>query len=239
MHHLVDNDVTQHVACQAPTVAYSIQSVCWMLLNVNRLLLLALPVALGNCDADHSRPPARVRPTPSVAQGQEPLPQVPAPADSGLTGWLEPIRANFRRINTIRRWSAAVNRGLDEPGEGGEATFYYANGRLEKIEARHYGEMGQRRVYYYLLSGQPSFVLERSYRYNRPLYYDSAVMREAHDTQAFAFDSSEVEEQRSYFVQGRLVHRLPRPAPGAPAAQFLRQEQDRIKAEFRAVLNSR
>jgi hypothetical protein len=164
---------------------------------------------------------------------------VPAAGDRGLTDPLGPIRANFRRINAIRQWSSTVNRSLDEPGEGGEATFYYANGRLEKIEARHYGEMGQRRVQYYLLSGQPSFVLEKSYRYNRPMYYDSAAMQAAHDTEAFAFDSSEVDEQRSYFAQGRLVHRLPQPPAGTPATPFLRQEQNRIKDEFQAVLSSR
>ncbi|MBF9221318.1 hypothetical protein [Hymenobacter ruricola] len=161
------------------------------------------------------------------------------PADSGRADPLGPIRANFRRINAIRQWSATVKRDLDEPGEGGEATFYYAHGRLEKVVARHYGEMGQRQVCYYLLGGQPSFVLEKLYRYNRPLYYDSAAMRAAHDTAAFAFDSSEVEEQRSYFAQGRLIRQLPRPAPGTPTAQVLQQEQNRLKTEFQTVLRSR
>jgi hypothetical protein len=71
------------------------------------------------------------------------------------------------------------------------------------------------------------------------MYYDSAAMQAAHDTAAFAFDSSEVEEQRSYFVQGRLIRQLPQPAPDTPTTQFLRREQNRIKAEFRAVLSSR
>ena len=208
--------------------------------KISGLLPFVLGAALGNGGFDRSQAPASAPPTPAGTSRPKPAPQVATrPANRGLTARLGPIRANFRRINAIQQWSAVVNAGLDEPGEGGEATFYYAKGRLEKLAVRHYGEMGQRRVDYYLLSGQLSFVLEKSYRYNRPIYYDSAAMRAEHDTEAFAFDASEVEEQRSYFAQGRLLHRLPRPAPGPPATRFLQQEQNRIKAEFRAVLRNR
>lgn len=57
-----------------------------------------------------------------------------------LSGRLKPIRENFRRINSIAKWTAVVTKELSESTEGGEATFYYSNGALEKIETKEFGE---------------------------------------------------------------------------------------------------
>ena len=212
-----------------------------MLLKPNGFFLLVLGAALGSCGSDQFRPP--IAHAPATAP-----PAVPSPAlhqaamvraGSGLVGLLRPIRANFQRISTISRWSSVVTRDLEEPGEGGEATFYYADERLEKVVTRHFGEMGQQQADYYLLNGQLSFVLEKLYRYNRPIYYDSTAMQQALDTEAFAFDSSAVAERRSYFAQNQLVHQIPRSGPAASVTQPLPQEQERINAEFQAALNSR
>lgn len=214
---------------------------CSMLFKTNGFFVLVLGAALGSCGSDQSRPPIAQPPATAPSEVlSQPLPRAASvPAGSGLAGLLGPIRTNFRRINTIGRWSSVVTRDLEEPGEGGEATFYYADKRLEKVVARHFGEMGQRQVDYYLLNGQLSFVLEKAYRYNRPMYYDSTAMQQAHDTEAFAFDSSAVAERRSYFAQNRLVHQIPRSGPDAPVTQSLQQEQERINAEFQAALSSR
>jgi hypothetical protein len=131
-------------------------------------------------------------------------------------------------------------RSLDEPGEGGEATFYYANSQLEKVVARHFGEISQQRATYYLLKGQPSFVLEQAYSYNRPMYYNAAASKQSHDTEAFDFDKSTVEESRSYFAHGQLVQQLSNQDCGAPfAAAYLQEEQQRLLIDFQAVMSVR
>lgn len=90
-----------------------------------------------------------------------------------LTDRLKPIRANFKRINSNTKWSSITKRDIEgESAEGGEAVFYEQKGRLEKITARLYGEMGQVLTEYYLLNGNLSFVFEKIYIYNRPLFYD-------------------------------------------------------------------
>ncbi|GAB3637366.1 hypothetical protein GCM10027422_29560 [Hymenobacter arcticus] len=169
---------------------------------------------------------------------------MPTAADTAnrpdLAAQLRPIRANVRRIDGTTEWSATAVRSLDEPGEGGEATFYYAHGQLEKVVARHFGEMSQQWVSYYLRQGQPSFVLEQAYTYNRPMYYNAATSKQTHDNESFDFDKSTVEESRSYFAHGQLVQQLSNQDCGAPfAADYLREEQRRLLAEFQAVMSTR
>jgi hypothetical protein len=50
-----------------------------------------------------------------------------------LTGRLKPIRENFKRINSISKWTSVAKQELNESTEGGEATFYYSNSILEKL----------------------------------------------------------------------------------------------------------
>ncbi|WP_118975197.1 hypothetical protein [Taibaiella koreensis] len=158
------------------------------------------------------------------------------PANEYLQQKLQPIRDNFKRINSTTRWSRIKKIDLPQTGEGGIATFYYQKGKLEKIVSRQFGETFQQLNEYYLLNGQLSFVLERYYRYNRPIYYDSTAMKAANDTEAFAIDSSEIEEDRSYFERGTLLHLVNNQDCGAPfAADYLKEEQQRILADYKRL----
>lgn len=151
---------------------------------------------------------------------------------------LKPIQDNFKRINTIpnKEWSLIFSKDLDEPGEGGVATFYFYNDSLSKIVARHYGEMGQMLVEYYLLNGKLSFVLEKSINYNRPFNYDAAQAKENGDSVAFDIDKSEITEDRSYFKDGVLLHQVNNQDCGAPFAnEYLAEEQKRILTEFKSL----
>ena len=155
------------------------------------------------------------------------------PVNEYLTDRLKPIRANFKRINSITNWTSIDTEELSESTEGGEAKFYYQNGRLEKIVARHYGETFQLLTEYYLLNGKLSFVFERRHKYNRPLYYDTTAMKENNDTEAFDFDKSEIIEDRSYFENGKLLHQINNQDCGSPFADdYLLEEQKRIKNYF-------
>jgi len=72
------------------------------------------------------------------------------PVNEYLTERLKPIRANFKRINSIVDWTAIKTKDVWETTEGGEAKFYYLNGQLEKITTRHFGETFQLLTEYYL-----------------------------------------------------------------------------------------
>ena len=150
-----------------------------------------------------------------------------------LADRLKPIRENFRRINSIATWTSTEQKELNESTEGGQATFYYSNGVLEKIVTRHFGETFQQLTEYYLLKGKLSFVFEKSYKYNRPIYYDSTSMKENKDNQAFDFEKSEIIEDRSYFDNEKLIHQVNNQDCGSPfASDYLSKEQMRLKTDF-------
>jgi hypothetical protein len=150
-----------------------------------------------------------------------------------LAGRLKPIRENFKRINSISKWTSVDKKELDESTEGSEATFYYSNSILEKIATRHFGETFQQLTEYYLLNGQLSFVFEKSYKYNRPIYYDSSSTKENNDNQVFDFKKSEITEDRSYFDNEKLIHQVNNQDCGSPFADdYLLKEQKRISAAF-------
>lgn len=150
---------------------------------------------------------------------------------------LKPIRKNFKRINSITNWTTIDKKELWETTESGEATFYYLDKQLEKITTRHFGETFQQLTEYYLKNGQLSFVLEKSYKYNRPIYHDSALMKESYDTVTFDFEKSEIIEDRSYFDKGELLHQLNNQDCGSPFAQdYLIKEEKRIRKNYEKLI---
>ncbi len=159
-------------------------------------------------------------------------------ANEYLKDRLKPIQANFKRINSIAKWTSIRKKSIEgESAEGGEATYYYKNNRLEKIMARHYGETGQSLIEYYLLNGKLSFVFEKDYQYNRPLFYDAKVMKENNDTEAFDFEKSEITETRNYFEGGSLLHIVNSQDCGAPFSRNYMKEQDKsLKDDFKRLL---
>lgn len=158
-------------------------------------------------------------------------------ADEYLKKQLKPIQANFKRINSITKWTSIKKKNIEgESAEGGEATFYFKNNRLEKVLARHYGETGQILIEYYLLNGHLSFVFEKDYQYNRPLFYDAKAMKENNDTEAFDLKKSEITETRNYFEKGNLVHRVNSQDCGAPfSGDYMAEEEKRMTEDFRRL----
>ena len=164
--------------------------------------------------------------------------QEDVPVNEYLSDILKPIRANFKRINSITTWTSVDTEGLWETTEGGEATYYYQNEQLEKIITRHYSETGQLLTEYYLKNEELSFVFEKQLTYNRPFYYDTIAMKENNDTEVFDFDKSEIIEDRSYFENGKLVHQINSQYCGAPFANdYLLEEQKRIRADFDKLID--
>jgi len=158
---------------------------------------------------------------------------------SYLENRLEPIRENFKRINSKSHWTSIKKKELFQSTEGGEATFYFSDNGLEKIIARQFGEGGQNLTEYYLLNGALSFVFDKSISYNRPIYYDSLAMIENNDNQYFDLKMSEFVEERFYFERGKLIHIINDLDCGAPMEEgFLKKEEQRVAAKFDLILKS-
>ncbi|KPE53237.1 hypothetical protein AOB46_03530 [Chryseobacterium indologenes] len=161
--------------------------------------------------------------------------------NASLENRLKPIRSNFKRINSIKKWTIIEKRDVEgESAEGGEAVFYEQKGKLEKITARLYGEMGQIFIEYYLLDGKLSFVFEKNYHYNRPLYYNEKAMKENNDTEAFDFKKSKITENRNYFEKGNLIHIINTEGRGISfSSEYISEEQKRISELYEKLLKLR
>lgn len=151
---------------------------------------------------------------------------------------LKPIQTNFKRINSMTKWTSFKKKDIEgESAEGGEATFYYTDKGLEKVIARYYGEMWQKLIEYYLLNGQLSFVFEKEYRYNRPLFYDAKAMKENNDTEAFDLKKSEIIMTRNYFENGNIILINATAGRGYNiSADYPAEQEKEIKEDFKRLL---
>jgi predicted nuclease with TOPRIM domain len=148
---------------------------------------------------------------------------------------LKTIRENFKRINSISNWTVIDKKELRETTEGIEAQYFYTNDKLEKIITHHFGEMFQKLTEYYLLNKELSFVFEKSFKYNRPIYYDSTMMKENNDSEVFDIEKSEITENRSYFINGKLIHQTNNLDCGSPTAD----EQIRLKNMYNELIKNK
>lgn len=146
---------------------------------------------------------------------------------------LKAIQLNFKRINSIAQWDQVKEVELFESTLGGFASYYFSKGKLEKIVAHYYGETFQEIDEYYLSKGELSFVFEKTYDYNRPIYWDTVNMKSFNDKEVFDFEKSTISEQRNYFHSGKLIQHLKSDAGGKSFTQKeLKIEEARIEATF-------
>ena len=163
--------------------------------------------------------------------------KIDKPVNDYLTQKLKPIRENFKQINSIDNWTEIKKVETLESTEVGLANFYFYENKLEKIITRNFGETGQRLTEYYLLNGELSFVFEKLYKYNRPIYWDLKAKEENNDTEIFDFGKSEIIEDKSYFSNGKLLHQLNNQDCGSPfASDYLLEEQERLLTEFKKLI---
>lgn len=150
-----------------------------------------------------------------------------------LTDRLKPIRKNFKRINSITYWTSIDTVKIEKTTEVGETKFYQQNGQLEKILTQHFGETSQQLTEYYLLNGQLSFVFEKSYPYNHRISLDTTEMKENNNNEIFDLEMHDIQEDKSYFENGKLIHRIESGDCGAPfAKEYILQEHQRIRSEY-------
>lgn len=145
---------------------------------------------------------------------------------------LDPVLKNSQRINSIKNWTIKT-KSLWETAEGGEAKFYYKNGKLEKITAHYLGETFQKITVYHLENQRLSFVFDKYYKYNRPMYYDSIAMKSNKDNEIFNLNKAEITVTRNYFLKQKLIYQLDSEDCGAPfSIDYLLETEKEIKKEF-------
>ena len=142
---------------------------------------------------------------------------------------LSSIEANVNRIDTIKNWTKFFSKELEISTEGGDATFFQNDTLTEKIEVNIFGETFQEHNEYYLLNNRLSFVLVKKYVYNRPMYYDSAAMKENNDSVTFDFSKSTIQYNRFYFNNDKIVYAItPEKVDTVSAGKALTEETNRI-----------
>ena len=151
---------------------------------------------------------------------------------------LKSIRENFVRINTISKWDSISEIKLWESTEGGYARYYLKDSIIEKIITHHFGETFQELTEYYLRNGELSFVFEKSYHYNRPIYWTKEFSGDIiGEDEEFDFEKSEIFEDRSYFDNRNLFHQTTNQDCGAPfSADYLFEEQLRLSNAYKELL---
>ena len=102
------------------------------------------------------------------------------------------IRSNFNQINKITKWSKIEKGFLEGTNEGGEATFFYLNGRLIKITTDQMGETFRLVREYYLTNTELFFVFEKLEKYKEP----------------FDRSNSKFYESRKYFQNNKIIKRV-------------------------------
>lgn len=144
---------------------------------------------------------------------------------------MAPIRANYKRINSINTWESVEQKTLLGNAENTEARFYYSKEGLEKIIVQQFEETSQLLCEYYLLKGQLSFIVEKSIDYDQPAFADQDNSGE------LAAEQVEVMEDRSYFADGTLLHLLSNQDCGSPWAEdYLQAMEQGLKERFDLLL---
>ena len=146
---------------------------------------------------------------------------------------LNTIQDNVHRINEKTDWTRIEIIAVEESTEGGEVAQYWSGDYVEKVVVRHFGETYQVITEFFALNGKLSFVFEKTFRYNRPFYYDSTAMAENNDTEYFDFEKSEIREIRSYVVEGVLVEHLDSNNPDAEfSTELLSDKATELKSDW-------
>lgn len=215
-----------------------------MKISTTNILILSFFLAFACCKSKHRKEniiePIISTEQPALSDSlflHESFQKTDSIVNDYLTEELKIVRENFKKINSVEKWDLIKEKNLWETTEGGIVKYYFLDDSLRKMIVRRFGDTFQYLAEFYLLKGELSFVFEKHLEYNRPITYDSINMVENNDNQVFDFEKSEIVEERSYFLNGKLVHQLNNQDCGAPIADdFLMEEQKRIQTEFKNLL---
>lgn len=94
------------------------------------------------------------------------------------TDLIKPIKVTQSKIDQIKKWSKIDSLDTWESAQAGTSIYLYDKGSLKKIILKQYGETGKIISEFYIKNGKLSLANEKSYNYNRPIYWDSIKMLE-------------------------------------------------------------
>jgi hypothetical protein len=115
------------------------------------------------------------------------------------------IRKEVVRIQSnIASFESISIHLFDESSQGAEAVAYYKENEMKLLEVVWFGETGKHQIMYFLREQAPFYVLDKKYRYNRPIYWDETTAKEAGDTAFFNPKQTFVSSNRYYFKSGEL-----------------------------------
>jgi hypothetical protein len=152
-------------------------------------------------------------------------------AQSNKNVALKPIKENFTRINSQKKWTKIDSLSLID---GDSFTqLFYTKKVLEKLIHTNYGETGKRIAEYYFLNHQLSFVLEQEQRYNMtPMITKLDLVNYPEITELFDPKKTRITEVRSYFSKEKLIHQSD--SKEDKKANLIAEEK-RIKAEYKRI----
>lgn len=193
-----------------------------------KVIFLVFAVLLGSCNSNHKHP------TDSEGSMLELSDSAQINTYQEYLGdEIGPVRQNFKEIENIAEWTLVNKMKHPVSRENGVVEYYYLKDSIMKITSIQLGETGKLIQAYYPLNGELSFVLEKEYAYNRPIYWDSVMMIENNDNQVFDINKSEIIEDRSFFVGGKLIRQINNQDCGSPFAEdYLLEEQTRLQNEY-------
>lgn len=150
---------------------------------------------------------------------------------------LNSIREQVKQINSIP-WTNVTKIDLSETTEGGEITLYEYNGNINKITIQEFGKMAQSTDEFYLIDSIMIYAFEQLIEYNVPMYYDSTRAAKDEVTEWFNLEKSKFTEERSYFLNGKLIRQVNNQDCGSPFSEdYLMNEQIRIYKYAFELLN--
>lgn len=138
------------------------------------------------------------------------------PINDYLTKELQPIRNNFKELNSTTEWTGVDKRKLENMPENGRADYYFLGKSLKKIIA--YFPSTKSMAEFYVLNGQLSMAVFK--------YIESQD------------DYEELVEDKSYFKNSKLIHIISSQDCGAPYDdKYLREEGAKILSLYERIKN--
>lgn len=130
---------------------------------------------------------------------------------------LKQISANYKKLNSIPEgeWMSIEHKKYTEDQWQCEAGFYKYVAQIDKIIVRKFGKKSQQLQEYYMMDGKISLVKESEYDY----------------------ESKELLQVDSYFLNGVIEYQFDNQDCGAPnAKEYNKEEERRIKEKYSDLL---
>lgn len=122
------------------------------------------------------------------------------------TADIKRIRVQYQEIQkNISSYDTVFIPLIGESTEGEQAIGYYKGSTLKLIVTEYLGETGKNRTEYYFDNDQLFFVLDQSFKYNRPIFWDQKRAEENDDTEIFDPSKTTLSEDRYYFKNKALI----------------------------------